>query len=215
MGMIRVLIADDHPIVSEGLRRLLSEHADIGVIGCVDSGIEAVRRAAADEPDVVLMDNAMPGMNGVEAAQLIRKRNPRTQVVMLSMHTDSEHVLRALRAGAAGYVAKRSAAREVVDAIRTVNAGRRYLREPLANEVLKAVSDPDIAENPLSRLSVRERQVLQQLAEGRTTPQIAASLSLSPRTVETYRARMMQKLGVHELAGLVRFAIQQGLVSLE
>ena len=213
--MIRVLIADDHPVVAEGLRRLLSEQPDITVVGMVENGLDAVRSAVKEEPDVVLMDNAMPELNGIEAAELIRKRSPRTQVVMLSMHTDNEHVLRALRAGAAGYVPKRSAAREVVQAIRSVVAGRRYLHEALASEVLKAVSDPVAAQDPLSRLSTRERQVLQQIGEGRTTPEIAESLSLSPRTVETYRARMMQKLGVRELAGLVRFAIQRGLVPLD
>jgi DNA-binding NarL/FixJ family response regulator len=213
--VIRVLIADDHPVVSEGLCRLLADQPDITVIGTVENGLEAVRRAALEDPDIILMDNAMPELNGIEATEQIRKRNPRTRVVMLSMHTDSEHVIRALRAGASGYVPKRSAAREVVQAIRTVHAGRRYLHEPLADEVLKAVCDPGFAEDPLSRLSARERHVLQQLAEGRSTSEIAASLSLSPRTVETYRARMMQKLGVHELAGLVRFAIQRGLVSLD
>ena len=213
--MIRVLIADDHPVVAEGLRRLLSEQPDITVVGMVENGLDAVRSAVKEEPDVVLMDNAMPELNGIEAAELIRKRSPRTQVVMLSMHTDNEHVLRALRAGAAGYVPKRSAAREVVQAIRSVVAGRRYLHEALASEVLKTVSDPVAAQDPLARLSTRERQVLQQIGEGRTTPEIAESLSLSPRTVETYRARMMQKLGVRELAGLVRFAIQRGLVPLD
>jgi len=213
--MIRVLIADDHPVVSEGLRRLLSEQPDITVIGTVENGREAVRRAVDEQPDVVVMDNAMPELNGIEATELIRKRSPGTRVLMLSMHTDGEHVMRALRAGASGYIAKRSAAREVIEAVRTVSAGRRYLHEPLATELLKAVSDPELAQDPLARLSSRERQVLQQLAEGRSSAEIAAALSLSPRTVETYRARMMQKLGVHELAGLVRFAIQRGLVPLE
>jgi DNA-binding NarL/FixJ family response regulator len=213
--MIRVLIADDHPVVSEGLCRLLREQADITVIGTVENGREAVRRAVDEQPDVVVMDNAMPELNGIEATELIRKRSPGTRVLMLSMHTDGEHVMRALRAGASGYIAKRSAAREVIEAVRTVSAGRRYLHEPLATELLKAVSDPELAQDPLARLSSRERQVLQQLAEGRSGAEIAAALSLSPRTVETYRARMMQKLGVHELAGLVRFAIQRGLVPLE
>ena len=211
-GMIRVLIADDHPVVAEGLRRLLSEQPDITVVGMVENGLDAVRSAVKEEPDVVLMDNAMPELNGIEAAELIRKRSPRTQVVMLSMHTDNEHVLRALRAGAAGYVPKRSAAREVVQAIRSVVAGRRYLHEALASEVLKAVSDPVAAQDPLSRLSTRERQVLQQIGEGRTTPEIAESLSLSPRTVETYRARMMQKLGLTHRAELVRLALDAGLL---
>jgi DNA-binding NarL/FixJ family response regulator len=212
--MIRVLIADDHPVVAEGLRRLLSEQPDIEVVGCVDNGPEAVRRAVEEQLDVVLMDNAMPGLNGIEAAEMIRKRRPHTHVVMLSMHTDTEHVVRALRAGATGYVAKKSAAREVVKAIREANAGRRYLHQPLADDVLRLLSDPQ-AEDPLDRLSARERQVLQQLAEGRTTNQIAESLSLSPRTVETYRARMTEKLGLRDLAGLIRFAIQRGLVPLD
>jgi DNA-binding NarL/FixJ family response regulator len=131
------------------------------------------------------------------------------------MHTDPEHVLRALRAGATGYVPKKSAAREVVKAIREVHAGRRYIHPPLADEVLRMLSDPQAVEDPLSRLSARERHVLQQLAEGRSTNEIAESLSLSPRTVETYRARMMEKLGLQDLAALIRFAIQRGVVSLD
>ena len=212
---IRVLIADDHPVVAEGLQRLLADQPDIVVVGCVDNGREAVRRAVEEKPDVVLMDLVMPEMGGVEAAETIRKRTPGTNIVMLSMHTDREHVVRALRAGAAAWVPKKSAAREVVHAIRAVYAGRRYLPPALADEVLRALADPDLAQDPLARLSTRERQVLQQMAEGRGTAEIAQSLSVSPRTVETYRVRMMEKLRVHDLAGLVRFAIQRGLVPLE
>jgi len=197
------------------LRRLLGDQPDMVVVGCVDNGRDAVRVAVAEKPDVVLMDHAMPGLNGIEAAEAIRKRTPHTQVVMLSMHTDVEHVVRALRAGAKGYVPKKSAAREILTAIREVNAGRRYLHRPLADEVLNRLADPQMAEDPLGRLSARERQVLQQLAEGHSTNEIAESLSLSPRTVETYRARMMEKLGLQDLAGLIRFAIQRGVVSLD
>ena len=213
--MIRVLIADDHEVVGEGLRRLLGDQPDIVVVGCVENGREAVRVAVAESPDVVLMDYAMPELNGVDAAEMIRKRCPYTKIVMLSMHTDTEHVVRALRAGAAGYVPKKSAAREVVAAIREVTAGRRYLHRPLADEVLARLTGPQALEDPLERLSSRERQVLQQLAEGRSTNEIATSLCLSPRTVETYRARMMEKLDLRDFASLVRFAIQRGLVSLE
>ena len=211
---IRVLIADDHTVVAEGLRHLVEAEQDIEVVACVGDGREAVQRARDTQPDVVLMDLSMPELNGADATRAILERDPRCRVIVLSMYAQREYVRRALKAGAAGYVVKRSAAKEVVEAIRAVHAGQRYLSPRVADVVLEDYAD-ERQDDPLSRLSAREREVLQLLAEGRTGAQIAERLSLSQKTVETYRARLVEKLGIRDLAGLVRFAIQKGLVSLD
>src|SRR5258705_1334828 len=212
---IAVLIADDHGVVADGLRYLIEAQADMEVVATARDGREAVRETMASNPDVVLMDIAMPELNGTEAAHIIRERCPRTKVIMLSMYSDPVHVCRALQAGASGYVVKKSAAGEVVQAIPAVHAGDRYLGKPLADSVIDQLVMNPVAEDPLGRLSSRERQVLQMLAEGASVADIALRLSLSPKTVETYRARMIDKLEIHDLAGLIKFAIRQGLVSNE
>jgi len=212
--MIRILIADDHGVVAEGLKSLIEEQGDLQVVAVVGDGREAVRLAHELHPDVVLMDLSMPELNGADATRAILERDPRCRVIVLSMYAQREYVRRALKAGAAGYVVKRSAAKEVVEAIRAVHAGQRYLSPRVADVVLDDYSN-EKQDDPLARLSAREREVLQLLAEGRTGAQIAERLSLSQKTVETYRARLVEKLGIRDLAGLVRFAIQKGLVSLD
>ena len=212
---IKILIVDDHGVVAEGLRFVVEAQGDMEVIGCIQDSQEAVRRSTAERPDVVLMDHAMPVLNGTEATHLIHEHCPETRVIMLSMYSDAVHVMRALQAGATGYVVKRSAAKEVVDAIRAVHAGNRYLSKQLSDSVIDQVANKTVAIDPLERLSSRERQVLQMLAEGHTPLDIATALSLSPKTVETYRTRMMEKLGLHDFASLVRFAIQNGITALE
>jgi DNA-binding NarL/FixJ family response regulator len=212
---IRVLIADDHGVVAEGLRFVVEAQADMEVIACVQDSREAVRLSIETRPDVVLIDHAMPLLNGTEATYLIRERCPETHVIILSMYSNRVHVLRALQAGATGYVVKKSAAKEVVDAIKSVHKGERYLSKELADSVIDEAVHKTASGDPLERLSSRERQVLQMLAEGHAVAQIAATLSLSPKTVETYRARMMEKLDIHDFATLVRFAIQHGITSLE
>ncbi|HWV89515.1 MAG TPA: response regulator transcription factor [Burkholderiales bacterium] len=211
---IRILIADDHGVVAEGLKHLVEAEADMEVVACVGDGREAVQLAREAQPDVVLMDLSMPELNGADATRAILQRDPKCRVIVLSMYAQREYVRRALKAGAAGYVVKRSAAKEVVEAIRAVHAGQRYLSPRVADVVLEDYSD-DKQDDPLARLSAREREVLQLLAEGRTGAEIAQRLSLSQKTVETYRARLVEKLGIRDLAGLVRFAIQRGLVSLD
>ncbi|HYI87363.1 MAG TPA: response regulator transcription factor [Burkholderiales bacterium] len=211
---IRILIADDHGVVAEGLKHLVEAEADMEVVACVGDGREAVQVARDAQPDVVLMDLSMPELNGADATRAILQRDPKCRVIVLSMYAQREYVRRALKAGAAGYVVKRSAAKEVVEAIRAVHAGQRYLSPRVADVVLEDYSD-DKQDDPLARLSAREREVLQLLAEGRTGAEIAQRLSLSQKTVETYRARLVEKLGIRDLAGLVRFAIQRGLVSLD
>jgi DNA-binding NarL/FixJ family response regulator len=211
---IKVLIADDHGVVAEGLRSLIEAQPDMEVVGLAGNGCDAVRRSLEMKPDVVVMDGAMPLMNGTEAARKITERSARIRVVMLSMHSNPVHVYRALQAGARGYVVKKSVANELMNAIRTVHSGRRYLSEPLADELLDRIVS-DAPEDPLSRLSARERQVLQMIAEGSSIVDIAGTLSLSRKTVETYRERMMEKLGLDNFAALVKFAIRQGVISLE
>lgn len=212
---IRVLIADDHRVVAQGMRVLLEAHPGIEVVGCVANGREALRGCIESSPDVVLMDHEMPELNGTDAARLIRERCPATSVLMLSIHSDPAHVIRALRAGASGYVTKDSEAEKVIEAIHEVHAGRRYLSHDLADIVLRQLVDSEGSRDPLARLSSRERQVLQMLAEGCPMSDIATALSLSIKTVQTYRARIMDKLGIRHFAGLVKIAIRHGLVPLE
>jgi len=211
---IRILIADDHAVVAEGLRALIDAQPDMEVVGLADNGLEAVKQTLEKKPNLVVMDNAMPEMNGIEATRIIRKTNADVRVVMLSMHSTSVHVRRALGAGAGGYILKESVGRELLDAIRTVHAGRRYLSKPLADDLLDRLAS-DAPEDPLSRLSTRERQVLQLIAEGNSVVEVGDKLALSRKTVETYRSRMMEKLDLHDLASLVKFAIQHHLVSLD
>jgi len=211
---IKVVIADDHRVVAEGLRALIAAQPDMEVVGLAIDGRDAVRCVQEAQPDVVVMDNGMPLMNGTEAARKITRRSPHIRIVILSMHSNSVHVYRALQAGARGYVVKSSLADELLDAIRTVHSGRRYLSKLHADDLIERFVS-EAPEDPLARLSAREREVLQMIAEGRPIVEIAENLSLSRKTVETYRERVMEKLGLDNVAALVKFAIQQGLTSLE
>jgi DNA-binding NarL/FixJ family response regulator len=208
--VISVLLVDDHGVLRDGVRRLLESNADIKVIGAADDGREAVAKAAELRPDVVVMDISMPGLNGLEATRRIAERAPAAGVVVLSMHSSAELVRAAFAAGARGYLLKESAGDEVVKAVRAVAAGRRYLGEGLADKVL-----PPVGETPLDSLTAREREVLQLIADGKSNAEAAALLNLSPRSVETYRLRLMQKLGIEDLASLVKFAIRHGMTTLE
>lgn len=212
---IRVLLADDHSIVRDGLRALLEAEGDIEVVGGAANGLDAIRQVRELHPDVVIMDLAMPELNGTEATARIHDVCPATEVLVLSMHSTAEHIFRAFQAGAQGYVLKESAGPEVVAAVRTVHAGRRYLSQKIAGTVIDDYIRERHAASPLDSLSARERQILQLIAEGKSTAETARVLFLSPKTVETYRSRMMHKLGVGNLAGLVRFAIQHGLTPIE
>ena len=211
---IRILIADDHEVVAEGLKHLVEAQSDLQVVATVGDGREAVRVAKETEPDVVLMDLSMPELNGADATRAIIDARPECRVIVLSMYAEREYVRRALKAGATGYVVKRSAAKELVDAIRAVHGGQRYLSPRVADVVIDDYA-ADGKADLLEKLSTREREVLQLLAEGRTGAEIAQRLGLSQKTVETYRARLVEKLGIRDVAGLVKFAIQRGLVSLD
>jgi len=210
---IRVLLADDHRVITDGLRSLIDSHEDMRVVALAANGMEAVRRTLDSKPDVVVIDQAMPEMNGTEAVRLIRSRREATRVVILSMHSNPEYVQRALSAGASGYVLKASAGDEVVAAIRAVHSGRRYLSAALNESLLDHMLDG--IDDPLASLSDRERQVLKLLAEGQSVVRIAAKLSLSRKTIETYRERMMEKLHLADVPALVKFALKQGVIALE
>jgi DNA-binding NarL/FixJ family response regulator len=201
-------------MVAEGLKHLIEAQTDMQVLAVVGDGREAVRRTEELRPDVVIMDLSMPELNGADATRVILEQDPQRKVIVLSMYAEHEYVRRALKSGALGYVVKRSAAKDVVDAIRAVHAGQRYVSPLVAGAVSEEGARGD-KDDRLARLSTREREVLQLLAEGRTGNEIAQRLSLSPKTVETYRARLVEKLGIRDVAGLVRFAIQRGIISLE
>lgn len=212
---IRVLVVEDHTIMAEGLRYLIEAQEDLSVVGSAADGREALRKVEELQPEVVVMDISMPELNGIEATELIRKRSPHTQVVILSMYSNQEYVWRALRAGAHGYIPKKSAGKELTDAIRTVYNGGRYVGQEIAAEIIDNCLRDYVATSPLDALSVRERQVLQLLVEGKPNAAIAQTLCLSPKTVETYRSRIMQKLRVGNIPELVKFAIRQGVISIE
>lgn len=215
---ITVILADDHAVVRDGLRALLSSQSDIEIVGDAADGREAVRQSASVRPDVVVIDIAMPQLNGIEAASQILEASPATAIVILSMHATAEHIARALLAGARGYLLKESAGSEVIEAIREVHAGGRYLSKQISDLVLEnylAQHETAGAKNPLERLSDREREVLQLVVEGKTSAEIADILSLSPKTVDTYRSRIMEKLGIGDLPRLVKFAIQHGITPLD
>ncbi len=215
---ITVYLADDHAVVRDGLRSLLEAQPDITVIGDAADGRVAVQDIAEIRPDVVVMDIAMPELNGIEATHKITQANPSIQVIILSMHSTLEHICRALQAGAHGYLLKESAGIEVVTAVRTVYANHRYLSQKISDKLVDELGyrlEDSIAKSPLSCLSPREREVLQLVVEGKSNVDIASTLSLSVKTVETYRSRMMHKLGIEDLPTLVKFAIQQGLTPIE
>jgi DNA-binding NarL/FixJ family response regulator len=211
---LSVFIADDHAIVREGLAAVLASQPDIRIAGTAANGREALAAVLQSKPAVVIMDIAMPEMNGIEAARRIHAELPETRIVILSMHAGAEHVFQALEAGARGYVLKESAAREIVEAVRAVQLGRRYLSASVA-EVLAERVGRRAAVSPLESLSARERQILKLVADGCSSVRIAEMLHLSPKTVDTYRSRLMEKLNLSDLASLVKFAIQHGLTSLD
>lgn len=212
---VRILLADDHAIVRDGLRMLLEAQDGFEVVGTAVDGRDAVQQARQLRPDIVVMDIAMPSLNGIEAARAICEALPGTRVLILSMQSSPEHVFRALQSGARGYLLKDSAGAELVAAIRAVHAGRRYLGEAINETVVSDYLNQSRAASPLDSLSPRERTLLQLIAEGRTNAEAARLMCLSVKTVETYRSRLMQKLGIGDLATLVKFAIEHGLTPLK
>jgi DNA-binding NarL/FixJ family response regulator len=215
---ITVFLADDHAMVRDGLQLLLETSGEIDVIGQAGSGRETVQLAKQKQPDVVLMDIAMPELNGIEATRQLIANNPEIKVIILSMHATSEYIYQALQAGASGYLLKESVGQEVVEAVHEVVKGQRYLSQKITETLVDDyLFQREIGQtrSPVDRLSPREREVLQMVAEGHSSAKIAAQLALSPKTVDTYRSRIMQKIGVRDVTELVKFAIRHGLTSLD
>lgn len=215
---ISVFLADDHGVVREGLRAYLDAEPDITVIGQAGNGRDALERIESLEPDIAVLDITMPELNGIEATEQLMELAKAPHVIILSMHATNEHVFRALQAGASGFVAKGSAGKELVNAVRTVNDGHRYLSQRISDQLVEDYVErrnTAEAESPVDELSERERQILKQLVDGNTTSEISKSLSLSTTTVNTYRSRLMRKLGIGDLPTLVKFAIRHGLTDLE
>jgi len=209
---ITIMIVDDHSIVTEGIQVLLSLERDMHVIGSAADGRQALKLAKKHKPHIVLMDISMPSLNGIEALQQMHEASPDTRVLILSMHANRSYILRAINAGAYGYVLKESAGTELIDAIHAAVAGRTYFSQSVRDLYERRSTD---FSNPLETLSNREREVLQLTVEGKTGAEIAEILYLSPKSVETYRSRLMRKLNLNNLPELVKFAIQHGLTPLE
>jgi two-component system response regulator NreC len=213
---ITILLADDHRLLREGLRSLLEEQPDMTVVGEAENGKSAVESAANLMPDIIIMDISMPGLNGIDATQQILLNCPQSKVIALSMHTERRTVVGMINAGASGYLLKDCAFEEVVLAVRAVAANGTYLSPKIAEIVVKdyvhRIPKDDLSS--LSGLSVREREVLQLLAEGRKTKEIAGILRVSVKTAESYRQRIMDKLNIHSIAELTKLAIREGLTSL-
>ena len=212
---LRVLIVDDHPVVADGIRHLLAAQDGIEVVGTAGDGAQAVRLAQELRPDITLMDIVMPQMNGIDALREILKRDGDARVLMLSMYSDTDRVYQALHAGARGYVLKRDFSDELVGAIRQVGSGGRYLSPGVTDTVVTDYLHERRSPDSLNQLSSRERHVLQMLVEGRSAAAVARKLQLSPRTIETYKARLMRKLGLSDLPALVKFAVRHGLTPLD
>ena len=205
---IRIVIVDDHAVLREGLKVIL-ENNGMSVVGEAENGAEAMQVARKTRPQVVVMDLAMPVMNGIEAATAIRQESG-VPSILLTMHTEEQHVLRAFRSGIAGYVLKSNASSELLQAIKAVAGGNTYLSPGISGMVVREMLNKDAAAEEV--LTLRERQVVQLIAEGKTTKEFSILLGISVRTGESHRSRIMEKLGMHETASLVRYAMRQGLV---
>jgi DNA-binding NarL/FixJ family response regulator len=211
---ISVILVDDHAVVRDGLRALLATQLDIRVVGSFGAADAALQFVAGSPPDVAVLDIELGGVDGIEAARRIQDVSPQTHILMLSMHASPEYVYQALRAGATGYVLKESAGDEVVAAVRGVHDGRRFLSEKISARSIDEYLRERGADSPLERLSARERQVMKLIVEGHTSGEVATMLGLSPKSIDTYRSRMMTKLGIDDLPGLVKFAIRNGVTSV-
>jgi DNA-binding NarL/FixJ family response regulator len=210
--MIRILLVDDHAILREGLRALLSYYPDVEVVGEAEDGAQAIERVERLNPDIIIMDIAMPGMNGLEATQRIHQQYPDARVLILTQYEDQPYVLPLLRAGASGYVLKRALGADLINAVRAVARGESFLYPSVTTTVLEQLRKPEQAfKEDDKTLTQREQEILRQVAHGETSRQIASELDISVKTVEWHRANLMSKLNVHSVAELVRYAIRHGL----
>jgi len=216
MSKIRLLLVDDHQVVRAGLRMLFQAEEDMEIAGEVDSGKEAIKAVRELKPDVVIMDVAMPGMSGIEATRLIKEAYPNTAVLALTMHEDEQYFFEMLSAGAAGYIPKRAAPDDLVSAIRVVSQGNVFLYPTLAKSLVKDfVQRSESGSAPIAEeLTPREREVLTHIAEGYTNREIAEALVISIKTVERHRENILRKLNMHDRVGLVKYAIEKGLITV-
>jgi DNA-binding NarL/FixJ family response regulator len=214
---VTVLLADDHPIVRQGLRHLLELQPDFKVVGEASDGLEASQMAERYHPDVLVLDMMMPGLNGLEVTRQVRQRSPATHIIILSMHNNDAYVLQALKRGASGYVLKDSGPGEVIQAVKQVMLGQRYLSPNLAENLIELLlkQTGNLPKDPYDELTNREREVFQLSVEGWNNSEIAERLCISPRTVEVHRTNLMEKLKLHSQMDLLRYAIRRGMVSLE
>ncbi|NWF75132.1 MAG: response regulator transcription factor [Nitrospirae bacterium] len=209
--MIKILIADDHAVVREGLKQIISEVSDMVVAGEAKDGLEAIKKASENVYDVVLLDIAMPGKNGLDVLKKLKSKNPKLPVLMLSVHPEEQYAIRALRAGASGYLTKESAPEELVRAIRRISMGGKYLSASLAEKLVIELEENE--QKPCHKLlSDREFQVMCMFASGKTTKEIAEELSLSIQTVSTYKSRILYKMKMNTIADVIRYAVKLGLV---
>jgi len=214
---LRVILADDHTLVRAGVRALLEKLPDVKVLAEADDGREVLNLVKLHQPDVVLMDISMPGLNGLEAADRMVRDFPDVRVIILSMHHNEEYVRRALKAGATGYLLKKAATAELATALQRVALGEIYLSQEIATRLPKNFALDGIADrkSPLEQLTGRQREILQLISEGQNTKQIAELLKVSPKTVEYHRMKLMNCLNVHDVPGLVRFALRVGMIPQE
>ena len=213
--MIRVALVDDHQLVRDGLKSILLSIGDVEVVGEAGDGHEAIKLCGNLDIDVVIMDIAMSGLNGLDATKRITEKHPETKVLILSMYDSEEYIARSMQHGARGYLLKNAQPQEFEDAIRKVASGSVYLSPEISEQMRRHLLSQSSKGDPLETLSTRQREILQAIAEGKSTKDIAELLSISPKTVETHRGHLMQKLDIHDIAGLVRYAIRHGLVAID
>ena len=214
---VTVILADDHPIVRQGLRHLLEAEPDLKIVGEAEDGLQAVQLAEKFKPRVLVVDIMMPGLNGLEVLRQVKERSPATSSIVLSMQSADVYVVEALKSGASGYVLKETGPSELVNAVQQVISGKRYLSPRLSERLIDVLlqSTGELTLDPYETLTNREREILQMAAEGLTTAAIAKRLSISPRTAELHRGRMMDKLGLNNQTELIRYALKRGILPLD
>ena len=217
MKKIKVVVADDHTILRQGIKALLNNQEEIEVVGEAKDGREAIKVIEELLPDVILMDIAMPGLNGLEATRRIKKKFPKTKVVVLTMHTNEEYIFQILNAGADGYLVKETAFQDLISAINSVHRGEAFMSPSISKKVMTDYIQRAQGEEKVGfdTLTTREREILQLVAEGNSNKKIAEVLFISPKTVETHRAHIMDKLNIHDRAGLIKYAIRKGMINLD
>ncbi len=218
MGQIRIFVADDHPIVRNGIKSIFADEEGYSIVGEADDGLKALQGISTEQPDVVILDISMPELDGILVTERVKKEYPHVKVIVLSMHQSRQYAVDAFRAGASGYILKGGEADEVLMAVRNVMAGQVYVSPPLVNEIMSdfmGIIKGEQTLDPVNALTLREKEVLQLIAEGHTTKRVAAKLFLSASTINSYRVKIMKKLKVNDTAGLIKAALKHGLIKLE